>query len=332
MLDLTNKFSWPENNENYSRFNIKAGLKKHKQLKLDLDYQWNERYRILSPEIKYSFKLRPDLTIGLEYETETRSPILDIDQELKYCLDIGTIKMALDKHSWSYDLKLAQTEKDYPLDEINNYTKKQLNQELAWRIRPNFKLNLSYDETTRYYPYDIDQDYWGSESGISGEYRFNERWQLTGTIGGKEEERGLVPYLDQRDLKIKLKNKSTRDLTFNLQVGSSQFDYYSGKSYTDPDEISSEDEEDEDLKSRVENKAVLECQSQLRKLKLAVEAGLFWVYKDYSSTLVEDLKREGLYVSLRWNPGKIGVELELAPDGSFSRVNGFYQLRLEYSF
>lgn len=329
MLDLTNKFSWPEHNENYSRFNIKAGLKEYKQFKLDLDYQWNERYRILSPEIKYYFELGPDLTIGLEYETETRSPILDIDQELKYCLEIGTVKMELDKDRWSYDLKLAQTGKDYPLDEIKNYTKKQLDHELTWKIQPNLKLNLSYDETTSYYPYNIDQDYWSSEVGIGGEYRFNEHWQLTGNIGGREEERGLTPYLDQRDLKIKLKNKPTKDLAFNLQVGSSQFDYYSEKSYTDPDEISLEDE---DLKSRTENKAALECQSQFRKFKLAVELGLYGVYKDYSSTLVEDLKREGLYASLRWNPGKIGVELEMAPDGNFSRVNGFYQLKLEYSF
>ncbi len=328
-LELTNKFSWPEHNENYSKFNVKARLEEYEQLKLDLDYQWNQRYRIFSPELNYLLELSPDLTIGLEYGIETRNPIIDKDYKLKSCLEIGTLKMELDKDSWSYGLRYAQSGKEYPSDRIKNYTKKQLNQELAWRIVPNFKVNLSYAEATRYFPYDIDQDYWGSAAGIGGEYRFNERWQLTGTIGGKEDERGLAPYLEQRDLKIKLTNRRTKDLTFNLQAGSAQFDYSSERAYIDPDEISSEDE---DLKSRIEKKVGLECNSRLKSLKLTVEGGLFWASKDYRSTLVEDLIREGLYASLRWNPGKIGVELEMAPDGNLWRVNGFYQLKLEYSF
>ena len=58
-LDLTNRFSWPENSDNYSKFNIKAGLENLKQLELALDYQWNQRYRIFTPEIAYDFKFKP---------------------------------------------------------------------------------------------------------------------------------------------------------------------------------------------------------------------------------------------------------------------------------
>lgn len=330
-LDLTNKFSWPENNENFSKFNVKAGFENYKQLKLNLDYQWNERYRILSPEINYYFELGRELTIGLEYETDTRNPVLDKDQELKYCQEIGTVIMELDKDKWSYDLKLTQAQKDYPDDELKNYIKNQLNHEFAWRIQPNLKLQFSFDEATGYYPYDIEinQDYWRSEAGIGGEYRFNNQWQIEGAFSAKEAEKGLAPYLAQQYLEVKLKNKPTKDVTINLRVSSTEFDYYSEIPYIDPDEITLEDE---DQKSRDEYKVVLECQSQLKKFKLVFESGLFWVKKDYNSTLVEDFKREGFYASLRWNPGKIGLELEMAPDGNHWRTNGFYQLKVEYTF
>ncbi len=76
----------------------------------------------------------------------------------------------------------------------------------------------------------------------------------------------------------------------------------------------------------------LECQIQLREWQLSVETGLFLANMDYRSAQVEDINREGLYASLCWNPGKFGLELEMAPDGNFRRVNGFYQLRFEYYF
>ncbi len=228
-LDLTNKFSWPEHNENYFGFNVKAHFEEYKQLKLNMDYRWNERYRILSPEIKYQFELGPNLTIGLEYENNTRTPVLNEDRNLKYRTDSGSAKMELNKNNWSYDLELAHTRKDYPRDEVKNSTKNQLDQKLSWKVQPNLNLHLSYYETTSYYPYDIEisQDYWSSEVGIGSEYRFNDRWQMTGAFSAKEVESGLVPYLDQQYLDIKLKNKPTKDVTVNLRIGSKQMDYYS---------------------------------------------------------------------------------------------------------
>lgn len=327
-LDFTNKFSWPENNQNYSKFGVKAGFGELNPLKLNIDYQWNERYRILSPEIKYNFKFRRDLTIGVEFETVDRDPVKDKDREFRYRQEKGTIKTELDRDSWSYELKLAQTQKEYQEDEGENYTTYQLNQDFAWWI-PNFKLNLSYHESTNYYPYNINQDGWSSEAGIGGEYRFSEHWQLTATLRDKEEEKGLVPYLNQRNLDFKLKNRLTNNLTFSLRADSTRFNYYSETGYTDPDKTASEDE---DRKSRDDSKAALECEAKLKKTKLTVGAGLFQLNRDYDSTLVEDIDRKGLYASIRWNPGKIGFELELAPNGNLSRVNGFYQLKLNYDF
>lgn len=330
-LEMTNKFSWPVHNENYSKFNVKAYFEEYNQLKLNMDYQWNERYRIISPEVNYYFKLGQDLTISLDYETDTRNPINNEDQKLEYFMETGTVKMKLDKDSWSYDLNLAQTQKDYPEDEPKNYTKNQLDQEFGWRIRPNLKLLLSYFEATACYPYDIkiNNDYWKSETGIGGEYRFNDRWQVTGSFSNREEEKGLVPYLAKRDFEVKLKNKLAQDCTINFRVSSAEINYYSVIPYIDPDEFLFEEE---DQKSRVENQAVLEWRSKLRKLNITVETGFYWLDKNYYSAQVEDFESKGLYASLHRNLGKIGLELEMAPDGTLWRRNGFYQLKLEYSF
>ncbi len=330
-LDLTNKFSWPKNNENFSKFNLKADLGKFKQLDLDLDYQWNERYRILGPEIAYDFKFKPGLTIGLEYENENRNPVLDKDQKFKYHMDIGTVKMALDKKKWVYGLKLAHARKEYPKDEVKNYTRNQLNHDFSWRIQPDLKFKFTYYETTRFYPNDlkISQDYWSSEVGISGDYRFNDQWQMIGSLRVKEAERGLIPYLDQQNWEFKLKNKLNRDVTIDLRISSGEFDYYSDITYFDPDEFGVAEE---DQKSRMENKAAVECYWRFKELNLEFEAGLFWVFRDYSSALIADLQREGIYTSLSWKPNNIGIELVIAPDGNLWRVNGFYQLKFEYYF
>lgn len=330
-LDLTNKFSWPENSENFSKFNAKASFKECKQLGLDLDYQWNERYRILAPEITYDFKFKPGLTIGLEYETENRDPVLDEDQKLKYRMEAGTIKMTLDKKNWSYDLKLARDRKVYPEDEIKNYTKNQLSQDLAWRIQTDLKLNFTYYETNGFYPNDttISKDFWSSKAGINGEYRFNDRWQLISSFSVRERERGLAPYLDQQSLELKLKNKPRRGVTVDLRVSSAEIDYYSDIEYLEPDRSEAEEE---DQKSRVENKAALECNWRLKDLHLELEAGLFQVSKDYCSSRVADYQREGIYTSLRWKPRKFGIELQIAPNGTLWRTNGFYQLKFEYYF
>lgn len=329
-LDLTNKFSWPENSENFSKFNVKAGLKKLKQLELDLDYQWNQRYRIFAPEIAYDFKFKPGFTLGLEYENESRDPVCEEDLKYEYQMETGTVKIALDKKSWSYDLKLARACKDYPEDQVKNYTKNQLYHDLAWRIHSDFKLNLSYYETTRFYPNDpsISKDYWGSKVGIEGEYSFNDRWQLISSFSVREEERGLAPYLDQNNWELKLKNKPSRDVSIDLRVNTAEIDYYSDTTYFDPDEKDIE----EDLKSRIENKAAVECYWRLKDLNLELEAGLFRIFKDYCSSRVADFEKEGIYTSLRWKFKKVGIELEIAPNGNLSRFSGFYQLKLEYYF
>ena len=329
-LDLTNRLCWPKNSENFSKFNVKTGFEKLKQLELDLDYQWNQRYRIFTPEIAYDFKLKPGFTFGLEYENESRDPVLEEDLKYEYHMETGTVKMALDKKNWSYDLKLAQARKDYPEEQKKNYTKNQLNQDLAWRIHSDFKLNFSYYETTRFYPNDfsINKDYWGSKAGIGGEYRFNDRWQLISSFSVREGERGLAPYLEQNNWELRLKNKPSRDVSVNLRVNAAEFDYYSDTAYSDPDEIDLE----EDLKSRIENKAAVECYWRLKDLNLELEAGLFWISKDYCSSKVADFEKEGAYTSLRWKSKKVGIELEIAPNGNLSRFSGFYQLKLEYYF
>lgn len=330
-LDFINKFSWPEHNENYFGFNVKIFFEEYKQLKLDLDYDWNERYRILSPEIKYQLELGSYLTIGLEYGNSTRTPVLDKDQKYEYLMNYGSVGMDFTKNNWSYDLKLAQARKDCPLNERESYTKNALEQKLSWKVYPNLKLALSYYETTRYHPYDIkiSEDCWSSKTGIGGEYHFNDRWQVTGTFTTKEEEQGLVPYLNQQYREVKLKNKLNRDTTLNLRISSKQLDYYSQITSFGPDGAMPEEE---DEKSRVELKGALECQTKLKKWQLTAETGLFMENRDYRSVQVEDINREGLYALLRWNPGKIRLELEMAPDGNLWRVNGFYQLRLEYCF
>ncbi len=331
MMEVTNKFSWPENVDNYSKLNVKAYFEDLQQIKLNLDYQWNERYRFFSPEISSSFKLGRVLTVGFDYETNTRNSVSNDNRELEYLTEIGSVKMKLDKNNWIYSLKLTQTQKSYPADEVKNYTKNQLDQELIWRMGANLNLLLSYFEATGYYPHDINinQDYWKTETGIEGEYRFNAQWEMSGSFSAREEEKGLTPYLARQNVKVKLKNKPIRDLDVNFQISSADIDYYSNIPYTDPDGILLEED---DQNSRVENKAALECCLNYRKIKLTVQAGLFLVTKAYNSSEVEDYEGKGLYTTICWNPGNIGLELEIAPEGNLSRSNGFYQLRCVYNF
>jgi len=330
-LDLINKFSWPESNDNFSKFHVKADFEKYQQLELDFDYQWNERYRILAPEIAYDFKFKPGLIIGLEYETENRDPLLDKDWKLEYRIEAGTVKMALDKKDWSYDLKLARTQKEYPKEKIKNYTINQLNHDLAWRIQPDLNLKILYYGTSRLYAnvLKISQERWSSKTGLNGDYRLNDHWQIIGSFSLKEEEKGLTPYLDQQDWELKLKNKLNRNITFDLRIGSVEYDYYSDITYFDPDEMEAEEE---DQKSRTENKVALECYWRLKELNLELEAGLFWISKDYSSSHVSNLQREGVYTSVRWKPKEVGIQLEIAPNGNLWRTNGFYQLKFQYYF
>lgn len=331
VLELTNRLSWPENNINYSKFNVKAYLEDYRQLKLDLDYQWNERYRIFSPELNYRFTLWKDLMIKLGYENQTRTPVLEEERDKRYTLEKKIIGMEYEKKTWNYTCKLSQTGKDYPDDEGKAYDKTQLDQKLTWRVRPNLKVILDYFEATTYYPYDINiaKDDWRSETGIKGEYQINDQWQVTGSFSVREEEKGLIPYLEKKNVKVEVKTEPIRDLDIRFKANSGDIDYYSEIPYFDPDGILLEDD---DQKSRVEKSAVLECRFKYRKFNITTEAGFFWASKQYHSPQVKDFESNGLYAGLCWNPGKFGIELEIAPEGNVRRRNGFYQLKMEYCF
>lgn len=331
VLELTNRLSWPENNLNYSKFNIKVYLEDYQQLKLDMDYQWNERYRIFSPELNYKFTLWKDLIIKLGYENQTRTPVLEEEREKRYALETKLISMEYEKKVWNYMFRLSQTGKDCPDDEGEVYDKNQLDQKLTWRVGSNLKVILSYFEATTYYPYDINiaKDSWKSETGIKGEYQINDQWQVISSFSIREEEKGLAPYLEKKNVKFEAKNEPIRDLDIRFKINSVNIDYYSELPYIDPDEILSEDD---DQKSRVEKSAVLECRSKYRKFNITTEAGFFWASKQYHSSQVKDFESNGLYATLCWNPGKFGIELEIAPEGNVWRRNGFYQLKMEYCF
>jgi hypothetical protein len=329
VLELTNRLSWPENNLNYSKFNVKAYLEDYRQLKLDLDYQWNERYRIFSPELTYKFTLWKDLMIKLGYENKIRTPVLEEDREKKYALETKTVSMEYEKKAWNYMLKLLQAGKDCPDDKGEVYDKNQLDQRLTWRAGPNLKVILSHFEATTYYPYSIDEDDWRSEIGIKGEYQINDQWQATSSFSVREEEKGLVPYLEKKNVKVEVKTEPIKDLDIRFKVNSGKIDYYSEIPYFDPDGILSEDD---DRKSRLEKSALLECRFKYRKFNLTTETGFFWASKQYRSSQVKDFESNGLYATLGWNPGKFGIELEIAPEGKVQRKNGFYQLKMEYCF
>lgn len=331
VMELTNRLSWPENNLNYSKFNVKAYLEDYRQLKLDLDYQWNERYRIFSPELNYKFTLGKDLMIKLGYENKTRTPVLEEDREKKYALETKTISMEYEKKAWNYMFKLSQTGKDCPDNKGEVYDKNQLDQKLTWRAGPNLKVILSYLEATTYYPYDINitKDYWRSETGIKGEYQINEQWQATSSFSVREEEKGLAPYLEKKNVKVEVKTEPIRDLDIRFKVNSANIDYHSELPYIDPEDILSEED---DQKSRVEKSALLECRFKYRKFNITTETGFFWASKQYHSSQVKDFDSNGLYATFCWNPGKFGIEFEIAPEGNVQRKNGFYQLKMEYCF
>ncbi|NLW45802.1 MAG: TonB-dependent receptor [Firmicutes bacterium] len=329
ILKLTNKFSWPQNKVNYSKVYLKTYLEDYDQLQFKIDYQWNDYYRILVPEINYDYTMGKNFIFKLNYQNQNRNPVLDEKQNLKYTRETGTVKMGYGKEAWQYSLKFSQTTKGYPNDQVNDYDQNQLNQELAWRITPNFKLGLSYFEATKYYPDNINLDSWKSEMGIEGEYRINNQWQVFGSYSAKEEEKGLVPYLTGQNLKAKVKSKPLRDLDVSFQVGLADLDFHAELPYKDPDQFLSKDE---DLKSRVEKNALVKSCWKYRKSNLTIEAGLFWVDKQYDSPQIAGVERNGLYTTIGWNPGKFGIQLELAPEGNVWRKNGFYQLKMEYGF
>jgi hypothetical protein len=328
-LELTNKFSWPRNNVNYSKINLKTYFEDYDQLHFKIDYQWNDRYRILVPEIDYDFTLGKNLTFRIDYKYQTRSPVSDEDRINKYAMETGIVKMKYERDAWNYFLKLLRTQKGYPNNQVKDYDKNQLDQEIAWRITPDFKLGLSYFEAAGYFPDNINLDYWKSEMGIEGEYRINNQRQIFGYYSVREEEKGLVPYLTRKNLKAKIRSKPLRDLDVNFRVGLADIDYYTELPYSDPDEFILEDE---DLKSRFEKNAVVESCWKLRQYNLTFEAGLFWVDKQYDSSRAASVERSGLYTTIGWNPGKFGIKLELAPEGNVWRGSGFYQLKMEYGF
>ncbi|NLY75991.1 MAG: hypothetical protein GX075_11930 [Firmicutes bacterium] len=330
-LNFTNKFSWPEHNENYNKFSVKAGFEEIRQLKMNLDYQWNRRYRIPAAKIAYYHNPKAGWGIGIEYQNDNREPVSDEDLKYKYHTETGIVKFDLQKDDWRYDLKLAQTRRDYPGKEVDSYAKNELEQGLAWRFGPNFRLDLSYYETTSYYPNDltITKDRWSSKQEVGGEYRFSHRWRLTGSFSVQESEKGLLPYLEKQSLEFKLNHKPAKDLNFDLRIRTTEFDFFSEAPYFDPDETPPEDD---DRKSRTEGKIALESNLRLRNANLWIETGVFLDKRDYRLASEVDIAREGLYTSISWNPGNIGIELEIAPNGNLWRVNGFYQLKVEYHF
>lgn len=331
IIDMVSKFSWPKNNLNYSKLNFTTYLEDYRQLRFKSDYQWNERYRVFSPEINYYFKLGQDLKIGFDYKNQTRTPVLDEDREKRFSMGKGTVNLKLDKKDWEYLLELSQTQKGYPEDKPKNYTKNQLDHELAWRMGSDLKVKLSYFEATGHYPDDINirQDFWKTETGIEGEYQFNDQWRVSGSYSDREEEKGLIPYLSKRGLIGKIKFEPYRNIDIHCQLRSADIQYYNEKPYIDPDGILFEEV---DKKSRNEKSANLKCSSEYRKLNLTVETGFYWLSKSYQSPQVDDFDDHGLYATLCWNSGKIGLELEIAPEGNLWRRNGFYQLKAEYFF
>jgi len=330
-LDFTNKFSWPEHDENYNKFNVKAGFEELPQLKLNLDYQWNRRYRIPAAKIAYYHNPKAGWKVRIEYRSDNREPLLDKDLKYKYYTETGVVKFDLEKEDWSYDNKLAHTRRDYPRQEVNSYTKNELDQGLTWRFGPNFRLDFSYYETASYYPNDltITKDRWSLKKEVSSEYRFNDQWRLTGSFSAQESEKGLLPYLKKQTLEFKLKHKPAKDLNFDLRVQTAEFNFFSEAPYSDPDEMLPEEE---DRKSRAEGKIVLGSDIRLRKANLRIETGLFLDKRDYRLASEVDITREGYYTSISWNPGNIEIELEIAPNGNLGRLNGFYQLKVEYHF
>ena len=315
-LDLNNRIYLTPADDSYSSFKAKFYFPElANRLKFDLDYQWNDKYRVSATGGSYSWNLR-DLKLGFEYEVGSRDAVPDYDDRYRYHWDRQGLDCDYYLADWHYGLSLKRLAKVYP--EATYYTSErlQLAQNLVWELSPATQWRLDYDETIADYPYDdsLKRSYWKDYWQLQFKHGRTSQWRWSCKYGRGDWDQGIEapPYRDSQELDLELASPTKRSNEFKFKLRLAKLDYYSNQSYTEPDEEL--DEDLEDLSNRFERKIALEWQRHYNYFSWGLE--FMWRNYDYRPGI--DSTDSGIVATMNWKLTPSNLSLELAPWGSLT--------------
>lgn len=329
VMDWTNGLTFPEAAENYHSVGVTWGFPKLPfGLEVDWDYQWDTRYEVTSGGIGYYWKPIKGLKVQAVLEAGSKAAAIAASERYRNQWDYQKLQGNYDRHHWSFKWRLERTAKDYPEAKYYTSTRYVLEQSVVRTVTPGLKVGLSYQESTGDYPEDtsLTRDYWKEKWSVWTSYRQgrNQRWD--GSFSVLTWEKGIdsffEPYQQNQYLTLEY-TRWSKLWRVNARLSGSELNYRSDSVIFDPDEADLE----EDTKSRLEQKLVLELIRRFNRLKLETE--FFAIVKEYH--MGQNDRRSGCLAMITWELRRTKIHLTMAPLGNGQSEKRFYELKWEYN-
>lgn len=293
-------------------------------LGFDLDYRWNDTYRIWTAGAAYRLQPAPAWEWTAGYGGGYRDGLATGGSPYRYRFRKAEAILDYNQNPWSYSVGLFYHAKDYPVTRYYTSERLVLEQTVRWQPKRSSALYLSYLENTADYPYDesLTRSYFKTEWLLGGRHRFDDTPDLSWEVSSSQRHKGLNETSGVRSLDLCLRSRLGKRMAFQFQGGFTDRDY-------SKDAAPVEDDPETDLKSRTEQKTTLTWSYSLGEA-VAAEAGWFWIRFNYDEVFADDSSFTGLFTKVTWKPKPWQLVMKAAPWGDLNRRAGFYQVQVEY--
>jgi hypothetical protein len=306
-----------------------------------LGHKWNENYGINLAGLGYNWSPIDDLSLGVWYEIAkgeaSNSSYYDYDRQKQQFL------LSYTPDPWGYSLVVTRSDKNYlnvksglDPDTANpqlNYDYSSLSytyeHQLSWQTTSKLKLGLGYTNShSDYYNDSAKKDGESDKWKLKANYKQNQYWTWDGSYqvwdsdGYNGSNSGNLLAVDATYSPDK-----SWSLTPKLRVANLDYSEKYRSAYED------KDDKNADYHSRNYQAAALAYEKIYEKWAYDIEG--FVKNYDYDLSgpdIPEDNVATGVVGTLTWETGKLHWYLQVAPNGSLTTRNGYYEARVEYRF
>jgi len=328
-LDSALKLYLDANESSYRYLKLNLRLPEYLPLlKLNTDYQWNEKYEVFEYGFDFNWKPFKGFKLNLGVNSGAKDVFPGENDRYINHWDEERLNLSYNNSGWFYKFKLTHLEKKYPHASYYSSEKFNLRQEIYSDVNSKLRLGIIYQEWTADYPWDtsLTRDYWKEEWELTGRYRQAKDFYWKWSCYSKAWDQGFDPYLDSRGYSLEANWWQRKVYNIALKYSYAELDYYSAaKIYSDEEEEYLE----EDLKSRTEQRLGLNFRRFVGDFEFGSKVDL--LDKDYCSESVADTLTWGLTTSCKWQRDNFKTQLTLGPFNN-NDTNSTYQLKLSYNF
>jgi hypothetical protein len=310
-----------------------------KGLEAALAHKWNENYTINLAGLGYNLSPIDDLTLGLWCEVAKAES--SNDSYYDYDRQKQQFSLSYTPDPWGYSLVVTRQDKkiknftpgpDSDNPAFNNdysYLKYSYEHQLTWQASSKLKLGLGYATSNAdYYNDDAKKDGTSDEWKLKANYKQNDYWTWDGSYstwdcdGYNDWHKGNMLAIDAT-----YSPEKSWSLTPKLRIADLDYSDKYRAAYDDPEDKNA------DYHSRQYQAVALAYEKKYDKWAYDIEGFVKnYDYDESGPNIPDDNISTGAMLTVTWQTGQIHWYVQVAPQGSLTTRNGYYEARAEYRF